>query len=89
MSGTGTEKGAGLRLDDMPVGEDVELESMELPEGEMASLMERGVMPGSRIRLVRRSPFGDPVIRVDGTVLAVRRELASCLVVRPLDEETG
>lgn len=76
-------------MDDIPVGEVVELESMDLPEAEMASLMERGVMPGSRVELVRRSPFGDPVIRVDGTVLAVRRELASCLRVRRLEGETA
>jgi Fe2+ transport system protein FeoA len=31
---------------------------------------------------LRVSPSGDPVVLVDGTVLALRRELASCLCVK-------
>lgn len=74
------------RLDEMALGEVVELESIDLPEAELQVLLERGVLPGCRLCLLRRSPFGDPVVRVDGTVLALRRETASCLCVRRLGD---
>ncbi len=80
--GTAPETPGHPRLTELPLGEEAELEAMELPEAEQYSLMERGVIPGCRIALVRRSPSGDPIVRVEGTVLALRRELASCLRVR-------
>ncbi|MGK7313009.1 MAG: FeoA family protein [Candidatus Longimicrobiales bacterium M2_2A_002] len=70
------------RLDDMPLGEEVELESMELEDATAEALLERGVLPGARMCVVRRSPFGDPIVRVDGTVLALRRETAARMIVR-------
>lgn len=76
-----------LRLAEIPLGQEVELECMELPEQDMEALMERGVVPGCRLCTVRRSPFGDPIVQVDGTVLALRREMASCLCVRRLSAE--
>ncbi len=73
-----------LRLADVPLGQEVELERIELPESDMEALLERGVLPGCRLCPIRTSPFGDPIIRVEGTVLALRRETASCLSVRRL-----
>lgn len=91
MSGAASAVAAGTlpRLDDIPLGEEVELESIGLEGGELEALLERGVLPGCRLCLVRRSPFGDPIVRVEGTVLALRRETASCLSVRRLGEERG
>jgi Fe2+ transport system protein FeoA len=48
----------------------------------MEPLLELGLMPGCRLCPVRRSPFGDPVLMVDGSLIAVRREMAGCLCVR-------
>lgn len=73
-----------LRLADIPLGQEVELETMDLPEADVEALLERGVLPGCRLCPVRRSPFGDPIVKVEGTVLALRREMASCLCVRRL-----
>lgn len=73
-----------LRLADIPLGQEVELETMELPESDMEALLERGVLPGCRLCPVRLSPFGDPIVNVEGTMLALRREMASCLCVRRL-----
>lgn len=87
MSATRAGPRAWPRLDDMPIGEEVELESIELPERELEALLERGILPGCRLRVVRRSPFGDPIVGVEGTVLALRRETASCLGVRRLGGE--
>lgn len=71
-----------LRLSDVPLEEVVELVRFDLPPEEVEPLLERGVLPGCRLCPVRRSPFGDPVILVDGTLLALRREMAGCLCVR-------
>jgi Fe2+ transport system protein FeoA len=71
-----------VRLSDVRLREVVELVRLDLPEEAATPLMERGVLPGCRIRPTRHTPFGDPVIIVDGTVLALRREVARCLCVR-------
>ena len=73
-----------LRLVEVPLGQEVELERIDLPESDMEALLERGVLPGCRLCPIRQSPFGDPIVRVEGTVLALRRETASCLCVRRL-----
>lgn len=78
-----------LRLGDIPLGEVVELVRLDLPEAELESLLERGVMPGCRVCPIRKSPFGDPIVDVDGTVLALRREMAGCLCVRRFAESRG
>lgn len=71
-----------LRLAHVPMRETVELVRMDLPEDQARPLMERGVLPGCRMCPLRMSPSGDPVVLVDGTVLALRRELADCLCVK-------
>ena len=77
-----TDPAPELRLADVPLRETVELVRMDLPPELMEPLLERGVLPGCRICPVRRSPAGDPIVMVDGTLLAIRREVAGCLCVR-------
>jgi Fe2+ transport system protein FeoA len=64
--------------------ETVELVHIDLPSELAEPLLERGVLPGCRICPVRSSPTGDPIVSVDGTLLALRRETAACLCVRLL-----
>lgn len=71
-----------VRLADIPLHEVVELVSIDLPDDELEPLLELGVMPGCRLCPIRHSPFGDPVLMVDGSLIAVRREMAGCLCVR-------
>ena len=73
-----------LRLGDIPLRQTVELTHIDLPAEEMEPLLERGVLPGCRICPVRSSPSGDPIVSVDGSLLALRRETADCLCVRLL-----
>ena len=73
-----------LRLGDVPLRQTVELTHIDLPPEEMEPLLERGVLPGCRICPVRSSPSGDPIVSVDGSLLALRRETADCLCVRLL-----
>lgn len=71
-----------LRLAHIPLGQMVELVSIDLPDDEHEPLLERGMMPGCRICPIRLSPFGDPIVDVEGTLLALRKETAGCLCVR-------
>jgi Fe2+ transport system protein FeoA len=71
-----------LRLADIPLREMVELVRIDLPPEQMEPLLERGVLPGCQLCPVRRSPAGDPIVMVDGSLLAIRREMAGCLCVR-------
>jgi len=71
-----------LRLSDIPLGETVELVHFDLPGHELEPLLERGVLPGCMMCPIARSPFGDPIVEVEGTRLALRREMAGCLCVR-------
>lgn len=70
------------RLADIPLREVVELVDFDLPDDQVEPLLERGVLPGCKMCPVRRSPFGDPVVMIDGTMIALRKELAGCLCVR-------
>lgn len=71
-----------LRLADIPLRESVELVRIDLPADEAVPLLELGLMPGCAVCPVRMSPFGDPVLEVDGALIALRREMANCLCVR-------
>ena len=71
-----------LRLSEIPLKETVELVRFDLSDEQMEPLLERGVLPGCRLCPVRRSPAGDPIVMVDGSLLAIRREMAGCLCVR-------
>ncbi len=78
-----------LRLVDVPLRQAVELVRIDLPHAEMEPLLERGLLPGCKLCPVRRSPSGDPIVTVDGTLLALRREMAGCLCVRILVTTLG
>jgi Fe2+ transport system protein FeoA len=71
-----------IRLSEVALLDTVELLRLDMPDDSALPLMERGVLPGCRLRPVRLTPSGDPVVRVDGTLLVLRREVASCLCVR-------
>lgn len=72
------------RLADLLPGEAAVLEAIELPEPDARRLMELGFLPGSLVTAARRSPFGDPrLFQVDGSQIAIRRETAQHLLLRP------
>ena len=80
----GPDSGNGSRtsLMDVPLGQAVELERIAAPDEEVEPLLERGILPGCRLHRIRNSPAGDPIISVEGTLLALRRESAAQLFVR-------
>jgi ferrous iron transport protein A len=75
---------ADQRLADLRPGEAGVLDAINLPEDDARRLMELGFLPGSLVTAARRSPFGDPrLFRVDGSEIAIRRETARHLTLRP------
>lgn len=71
-----------LTMREVPLRQMVELVSIDLPLDEVEPLLERGILPGCRMCPVRQSPSGDPILLVDGLLIAVRRETAGCLCVK-------
>ncbi len=52
-------------------------------------LLDMGLTPGARIQVELSNAFGDPrAYRVRGTVIALRREQASLIWIRPLDKRS-
>lgn len=71
-----------LFLADVALRQVVELVRIDLPDDQLEPLLERGLTPGCQICPVRTSPSGDPIVMVDGSLLALRREMACSLCVR-------
>jgi len=73
---------ADLRLSEVAINEVVELVRFEMSDHQVEPLLERGMLPGCQLCPVRLSPSGDPIVEVDGVMLALRRETAGCLCVK-------
>jgi ferrous iron transport protein A len=49
-----------------------------------AHLLNLGMIPGTRVRLLRRAPLGDPLeVELRGFRLGLRRSEAACIEVEP------
>lgn len=71
-------------LAQLPEGESGVLDHLDLPDDIARRLMELGFLPGHIIVPARSAPGGEPrVYRVDGSEVALRRETASHLILRP------
>lgn len=72
------------RLTELREGEQGILDCLELEEEEAMHVMELGFIPGTRVVAGRSAPTGDPrVYRVCGAEIALRRETARHLLLRP------
>lgn len=77
-------------LTSVPLQEEVVLVRIDLAGDEAEPLLERGIVPGCRLCPVHYAPGGGPVVcRVDGSLVAFRREMATCLCVRSVQEAMG
>lgn len=75
---------AASTLKDLRRGEEGILDGIDLPEDLSRRLMELGFLPGTRVMAASAAPGGDPrVFRVDGSEIALRRETAARLRLRP------
>lgn len=71
-------------LADLAEGGQAVIEAIEAPPDIARRLMELGFVPGSTVTAARRAPGGDPrVFRIDGSEVALRRETAAQIRLRP------
>ncbi len=73
-----------VKLSDLETGAEAVVKRFASDEGFLLRLREMGVLPGTRITLIRRAPLGDPLeISVRGSLLSVRKEEAELIEVSP------
>ena len=73
-------------LSDLKVGESGILAALDLPDSVQNHLMHMGFVPDALVKALRRAPAGDPTVySVDGMEIALRRETASAIRVRPAE----
>lgn len=66
------------------------LDRIDLPHDIAQRLMHLGFLPGLSVEAARSAPLGDPrVFRVDGSEVALRRETAARIILRPLHSSPG
>jgi ferrous iron transport protein A len=77
-------------LAELKQGESGIIDRLDLPEDVARRLMELGFVPGHRVVPARSAPGGEPrVYQVDGSEVALRRETASRLILRPSSKVPG
>ncbi len=73
-----------VKLSELAAGAAAVLRSMPAAGAAFVRLREMGLLPGTRIKLVRRAPLGDPIeIEVRGYHLSLRRVEAEHVIVEP------
>lgn len=73
-----------LSLDELPVGGSGEVVGLKATGLTRQRLLDLGLVPGTRVRVVRESPNGDPVaFQVRGALIALRREVGRAVLVKP------
>jgi ferrous iron transport protein A len=71
-------------LSELKVGQTAVVSKLNLPAAVQHHLMHMGIMPEATILALRRAPAGDPTVyAVDGIEVALRRETAESIVMRP------
>ena len=74
-------------LDQLPIGERAVVHRIDCQRRVGSRLMEMGLLPGARVEMVRRAPFGDPLeIRLRGYLLSLRSADAAGVLLAPLGE---
>jgi ferrous iron transport protein A len=75
-------------LSELSIGKTAIVEALDLPEEVGHHLMHMGFVPDARVIVVRRAPAGDPTVYyLDGFEIALRRETARSIRVRPVEDE--
>ena len=71
-------------LDKLALGQRAIIKSIETDKLPL-KLMEMGCLPGNEISLLYLAPFQDPMyLKIDESHLAIRKEVAQYIMVKPL-----
>ena len=74
-------------LNTLPAGRCGTILTIQAPEELAARMRALGLLPGRRIKVVRRSPFQGPIqLRAGQTDLIIRRAEAAAIQVQPCPE---
>jgi Fe2+ transport system protein FeoA len=77
-----TEHSRLKRLSDVPLNRPCRIERLEGPRQDCARLLDLGFTPDEDVIITHAAPLGDPlVIRVRGTLLALRKREAAWILV--------
>ena len=75
-------------LSELGIGKTAIVEALDLPEEVGHHLMHMGFVPDARVIVIRRAPAGDPTVYyLDGFEIALRRETARAIRVRPVEDD--
>jgi ferrous iron transport protein A len=89
MKGAQAQDGTKLSaLSELGIGKMAIVEALDLPEEVGHHLMHMGFVPDARVIVIRRAPAGDPTVyHIDGFEIALRRETARSIRVRPVEDD--
>jgi ferrous iron transport protein A len=89
MKGAQVQDGTKLSaLSELGIGKIAVVEALDLPEEVGHHLMHMGFVPDARVIVIRRAPAGDPTVYyLDGFEIALRRETACSIRVRPVEDD--
>lgn len=74
-----------IPLHELPLGQPAMVMALQAPGSIRRRLLDLGLVPGTKVKAVLRSPSGDPVaFSVRGTVIALRDSEGRSILVRPL-----
>ena len=74
-----------MMLSEIPVGTEAVIRTLPPGGGVFLRLREMGVLPGTRVKLLRTAPLGDPLeLLVRGYNLSLRRDEAAAIEVDPV-----
>jgi ferrous iron transport protein A len=75
-------------LSELGIGKMAIVEALDLPEEIGHHLMHMGFVPDARVVVIRRAPAGDPTVYyIDGLEIALRRETARSIRIRPVEDD--
>lgn len=82
MARGGAPGGTAVNLAEVPAGSHATVTAIGGARAESVRLHELGLLPGTRVSVVRIAPLGDPLeLRLRGYSLSVRRALARTIEV--------
>jgi Fe2+ transport system protein FeoA len=72
------------RLSDLAIGQSALIGKLHCARPMARRLLEMGLLPGTRVTLVRIAPLGDPLeLRLRGYALSIRRADAQAIDLQP------
>ncbi|MBO9129028.1 FeoA family protein [Bacillus sp. 165] len=75
-------------LSEFPTGALVQLEKMNLEGTMKRRLLDLGFIPGATVKVLQKSPLGDPVAyQVSNTTIALRKEESSKIFAKLIGED--